>query len=210
MVLFVDRAKEPELYDEYERRNSEMSREFLIRNIELSFKGLRKGHFGLEGPFIRSLNHFAMVNLVEHPGAFRFEDVHLPRFKNYRALPPQEVPDAFRALVARWHQEWGKRDPIGLATDVLWQLIKLQPFVDGNKRIARMAAYFVLNRCFGQVLQGSNTMLVQIERDPSEFYDALWFAFETDSLGQANTGKLEDMVGRYVKRQLESAAPRER
>ncbi|MCP5404898.1 MAG: Fic family protein [Pseudomonadaceae bacterium] len=151
-----------------------------------------------------------MVNLVEHPGAFRFEDVHLPRFKNYRALPPQEVPDAFRALVARWHQEWGKRDPIGLATDVLWQLIKLQPFVDGNKRIARMAAYFVLNRCFGQVLQGSNTMLVQIERDPSEFYDALWFAFETDSLGQANTGKLEDMVGRYVKRQLESAAPRER
>lgn len=211
MVYILDYDKEKESYLYYENQNTQMARTFLQRNIYLSFSASRKEELGLSPEFIKALNAYSMNNLTPNAGKFRHYPIEIEKW-GYRAPDPLKVPGIFERMNGEWNRAWRKKkDPFELVAQITWDLVYLQAFPDGNKRTARMSAYFALNRCFGRPIPGTITVLSQIDENPDEFYDALSFCHETarptGHPENANLSKLQDLINRYTENQLWSVTP---
>jgi hypothetical protein len=68
------------------------------------------------------------------------------------------VPGLMRDFVAQVNATWATADPIALASYVLWRIVSIHPFLDGNGRTARAASYFVLCARVGAWLPGSDIL----------------------------------------------------
>ena len=102
---------------------------------------------------IKALNFHAIACLHAYAGEYRPCAVRILN-------SPHQPPDFYRVgalmedfvnLVNRW---WETADGVILSTHVLWRLNYIHPFINGNGRTARAAAYFVLCLKFGDLLQG--------------------------------------------------------
>ena len=99
-----------------------------------------KRHFALTEDWIRGLHRFAMDGLLEKPGAYRKKPVWI---LGSTFEPPkwQEVPALMNDLCRYVNDNWLHRDVVNLCAFIIWRLSWIQPFLDGNGRIARSVAH---------------------------------------------------------------------
>ena len=112
-----------------------------VNNMILEVTG-GKRHFALTEDWIRELHHFAMDGLLEKPGAYRKKPVGILGCTVDRPNW-QEVPALMSDLCRYVNDNWLHRDVVNLCAFIIWRLLWIHPFLDGNGRIARSVAHTV-------------------------------------------------------------------
>ena len=98
---------------------------------------------------------------------------------------------------------WEKTDPVALATFVLWRLNYIHPFINGNGRTARAAAYFVLCVAAGTWLPGDTILPERLRQDRDNYVEALKRAdSQYEETGQPDLGPLHALVSAHLDQQL--------
>jgi len=101
---------------------------------------------------------------------------------------------------------WETADPLVLSAYVLWRLNFIHPFINGNGRTARAAAYFILCVKFGMWLPG-NTILPELLRRERVRYVAALQAIDTSlAAGTIDLSPLRDLIEELLKEQLNGGA----
>lgn len=103
------------------------------------------------------------------------------------------------------NRNWDNSDPVVLACFVLWKLNAIHPFVNGNGRTARVAAYFVLCLKSGQWLPGEIILPELIRRNRQEYVAALKHADASVVAGQLDLTALHVLLSRLLGEQLPPA-----
>lgn len=81
------------------------------------------------------------------------------------------------------NRSWEASDPFGLAAFVLWKLNAIHPFIQGNGRTARAAAYFVLCLKHRGLLPGKVILPELIKQNRDAYVAALRVADQSGDLG---------------------------
>lgn len=99
--------------------------------------------FRLTERLVCRLHIIAMSGLVPEPGCYRQT---LLLLGDGQLLCPHwiEVPARMRELCRYVNEDARHRDPVHLAAFCLWRIGWLQPFLDGNKRVARAVCTLLL------------------------------------------------------------------
>ncbi len=109
---------------------------------------------------------------IENNGAFRDHDVAI-NGSPHRPPSHLDVTAQVDSLCRYLRDNWDQKDMIHLSAFVLWRLLWVHPFSDGNGRTSRAACYLVLCAKNGKHLPGSNTVLVQMMNAREAYCDAL-------------------------------------
>jgi Fic family protein len=123
--------------------------------------------------------------------------------------PPQHyrvsaLMDDFVNMVNR---AWDQADPVALATHVLWRLNHIHPFINGNGRTARAAAYFVLCVKAGGWLPGNPILPELLRGHRAEYVVALQKADASLAAGQLDLSELHALVSKLLEMQLAPFKP---
>jgi Fic family protein len=103
------------------------------------------------------------------------------------------------------NRNWEQADAVVLATFVLWRMNHIHPFINGNGRTARAAAYFVLCVKSGGWLRGDTILPELIRRNHAEYVTALQAVDASLLAGNLNLGPLHALVSRLLDEQIQSA-----
>jgi Fic family protein len=138
----------------------------------------------LSPPLIKELHRLAVDGVDDdRPGQYRnTDDGEISGSKH--ELPTRKQIEALVDDLCSVANTWTS-DPIELAAYVLWRLNWIHPFMDGNGRTARAAAYIVLSTKLGRVLPGSKTIMEQLSWHRLKYYSSL----EAADKALASTGK---------------------
>lgn len=88
------------------------------------------------------------------------------------------------------NRAWERSDSVVLASYVLWKLNHIHPFINGNGRTARAAAYFVLCVKEGAWLPGRTILPELIRKNRERYVKAL---MEVDQSAVSGELKLEPL-----------------
>lgn len=161
----------------------------------------------IERPFlsqaiIKALNYHAIACLHVAAGEFRPCRVRVGEY---------EPPDHFRVqalmddLVNQVNRHWGSADPVALATYVLWRINHIHPFINGNGRTARAAAYFVLCVATEAWLPGDIILPELLRRNRDAYVKALQNVDHSNASGNLDLTPLHTLVSQLLSEQLSSA-----
>ena len=101
------------------------------------------------------------------------------------------------------NRHWHDADPVYLAAFVLWKLNAIHPFINGNGRTARVAAYLVLCLKAEQWLPGDTLLPELIRRNRPEYVEALKAADASlEGGGSLDLTKLHGLLTRLLEEQL--------
>lgn len=168
---------------------------------------IQTGQPFLSQAILKALNFHAIACLHTNAGEYRPCQV----FVGY--ADPQDdytAPDPFRvhALMDNFinvvNTNLKTVDPIELAAFVLWRLCAIHPFINGNGRTARAAAYFIICIRAGGWLPGTDNMTTLIKNHP-KYNAALKHADKTAAEGKLDLSVLIEVVGEALLKQLDSA-----
>jgi Fic family protein len=113
-----------------------------IQNIHNGWYYLSK--IGYPNNFIKELNSGIIKKLNElilpegdNPGEYRKKIVTLG-YKDYTPPAPQKVPEKIKKTISRIKEIYNNIDPITSAITAHLEIAGIQPFLDGNKRVARL------------------------------------------------------------------------
>lgn len=181
------------------------------KNLERQFSLLTDMvHVGLQVPFkvnehiIQALHSSATVHLVANPGNYRKEDTHISG-SSHIPCDPKDIEDLIINLIVDVHKRWDSSNTFELAAYVLWRLVWIHPFEDGNGRTARALSYLIICLKEKTLLFGSRSYLSIIRENYSQHYIAhLRHADKTDRHGAVDIGPLAELLAEIVKIQLES------
>jgi len=157
---------------------------------------------------LKALNFHAIACLHTNAGEFRPCSVHVAYpdpTDNY------ETPDHFRvhALMdnfINWvNSNWKEADSVALAAFVLWRLCAIHPFINGNGRTARAAAYFTICVKSGGWLPGTESMPTLLKKH-ADYTKALKHADASHAKGSLDLSPLILVVGECLQVQLNSAS----
>jgi Fic family protein len=149
---------------------------------------------------IKALNYHAISCLHVSPGEFRPCAVTVGRNEGLFVPPAHfQVPALMQMFTNLVNRNWETNDAVTLATFVLWRLNNIHPFVNGNGRTARVAAYFVLCLKSGGWLPGERLLPERIVENRPEYVEALKAADAGDM------GVLHAMISRLLNEQLHEA-----
>lgn len=164
---------------------------------------LALGHIGLSEEQLRALNYHAIACLHRHAGEYRPHNVVITN--SFHKPPPFEaVPELVEGLVGDLAGLWNRFDALNLAAFVLWRLNWIHPFVNGNGRTARVAAYYTLCIKLGLWLPGNVVMPELIRADREPYYAALRDADRSFEEGQLNLDSLAHYLRGLLVEQLQS------
>lgn len=151
---------------------------------------------------IRALNFHAITCLHTNAGEYRPCEVRVGSY-----MPPAQfrVSALMDDFVNTVNRRWEVTDAIALASFVLWRLNYIHPFVNGNGRTARAAAYFVLCIKSGGLLPGVPILPELLRSSRGEYVVALRQVDESFEDGQLDLAPLHALVLRLVREQLASA-----
>lgn len=90
--------------------------------------------------------------------------------------------DDFVNLVNR---QWDQVDAVALSTYVLWRMNYIHPFINGNGRTARAAAYFVLCVKSGGWISGAPILPELLRREREAYVEALKIADQGGGAGDS-------------------------
>lgn len=153
---------------------------------------------------MKRLHGVAMHKLLQTPGEYRQEAVHLT---NSPHVPPAwfEVAGHMAGLFEYVNANWDSADLIHLSSYVLWRLNWVHPFPNGNGRTSRSAAYMVMQVKHGKLLPSRNSIIAQIVADRAPYYAALRHADEvmkaTADVREA-LRPMEAIMGTMLKEQI--------
>lgn len=152
---------------------------------------------------IKALNFQAITCLHTNAGEYRpcrvtVGDYEPPAFYRVDALMEDFVNGVNRY--------WEGSDPVFLATFVLWRLNHIHPFINGNGRTARAAAYYVLCLKAGGLLPGSVTLPELLKRDRADYCAALRAADASLATGTLDLSQLHDLILKLLTEQINSAS----
>ncbi len=160
----------------------------------------------LSQPVIKALNFHAITCLHSHAGEYRPCGVTVGTGPTqFVPAPHEQVPALMGQLEQVIHQYWPDADPVALATFVLWQLNHIHPFVNGNGRTARVAAYYILCVKAGGWLPGQQILPELIRANRPEYVAALKAADSAAASGQFDLKALHTLLTRLLNEQLASA-----
>lgn len=155
---------------------------------------------------IKALNYHAISCLHVSPGEFRPCPVYVGTGPNM-FTPPQhfQVPALMQMFTNLVNRSWEMHDGVTLATYVLWRLNHIHPFVNGNGRTARVAAYFVLCLKSGGWLPGKKLLPERLVENRPEYVAALKAADTPTADGAPDLTVLHAMISRLLDDQMKSA-----
>lgn len=151
---------------------------------------------------IKALNFHAITCLHTNPGEYRPCAVIVGNHRPPEHHAVQALMDDFVNTVNRY---WENTDAITLSAFVLWRLNFIHPFINGNGRTARAAAYFVLCLKSGYLLPGTPTLPELIMRDRADYVAALQHIDQSLTKGAIDLTPLQQLLQKLVQEQLASA-----
>jgi Fic family protein len=155
---------------------------------------------------LKALNFHAIACLHTNAGEFRPCSVHVeyPDPKdNYQAPEHYRVQALMDNFINVVNSAWHNSDPTALAAFVLWRLCAIHPFINGNGRTARSAAYFVICVKSGGWLPGKENMVTLLKQHP-DYNSALRAADDSLKTGKLDLSAINSVVADCVDRQIRS------
>lgn len=148
---------------------------------------------------IKALNYHAISCLHSNAGQLRPCQVTVG---DYEPPPHWEVPARMEMFVDEVNRHWDVADPVFLAAFVLWKLNWIHPFINGNGRTARVAAYLVLCLKSGQWLPGDVLLPELIRQHRAEYVAALQAADASLATPNLDLSQLHALLTRLLNEQL--------
>lgn len=187
------------VYQKLAVENLDRQYSFLQSIVEAS---LELGQPMLSIEVIRALNHHAISCLHVSCGEFRPCPVQVGNGPEaYHPPAHYQVPAQMQMFTNDVNRNWDRVDDVSLATYVLWKMNHIHPFVNGNGRTARVAAYFILCLKAGGWLPGQKLLPERIRENRDEYVAALKAA--DASVGAAlDLGALHSLLARLLSEQM--------
>jgi Fic family protein len=163
----------------------------------------------LSQTILRALNFHAIACLHTNAGEFRPCEVQVTYpdpADNYQAPQQFRVGALMDNFINVVNTNLQHSDPVRLAAFVLWRLCAIHPFINGNGRTARAAAYFVICVRAGGWLPGKESMVTLLKGHP-DYSLALKAADSSFGAGKSDLSALEKVVRDCLEQQLASGAP---
>jgi len=198
MILYelVGTEAHPE-YQTLEVSNGVRQYDFL-RSIVVASLNMRRPF--LSHGIIKALNFHAITCLHTNAGEYRPCPVHVGPHE-----PPEHyrVPSLMEDLVNEVNFGLNTIDPVVLSAYVLWRLNYIHPFINGNGRTARAAAYFILCVKAGGWLPGETILpeLLKV-RERDAYVLALRHADDSLKSGSVDLGPLHQLITTLLTEQL--------
>jgi Fic family protein len=201
----IPKETNPELFQRLTINN--LKRQFdLLR--DMTSVGLQIKNIRIDKHIICALHSITSVYLVTDPGRYREDEAHITG-SEHTPPTPEKIDRLMIDYIQEIHRRWDKDDKFILAAFVLWRILWIHPFEDGNGRTARALAYLTICLRHERWLPGSKTILQLIKEHPEEYLRAVRIADTTHATGEAELTELAVLLARFLKTQLESAAPSE-
>jgi len=199
IVFELVNTEQNPVYQALEIANGNRQYDFLRSIVIASFD---IGRPFLSQHVIKALNFQAITCLHVNPGEYRPCPVTVGPY-----TPPEHyrVPALMDDFVNTVNRNWEQTDAVVLATFVLWRMNHIHPFINGNGRTARAAAYFVLCVKSGGWLRGDTILPELIRRNHAEYVTALQAVDASLLAGNLNLGPLHALVSRLLDEQIQSA-----
>jgi Fic family protein len=152
---------------------------------------------------IKALNFQAITCLHTNAGEFRPCKVTVGAYE-----PPEfyRVDALMEDFVNTVNRNWESADAVYLATYVLWRMNHIHPFINGNGRTARAAAYYVLCLKLGGLLPGQVTLPELLKRDRADYCTALQAADASLATGTLDLSQLHALMLKLLAEQLSSGS----
>ena len=189
------------IYQQLEIANGNRQYDFLLSLVSVSLAVQRPF---LSEHILKALNFQAITCLHTNAGEYRPCKVVVGAYEPPDYYRVEALMEDFVNYVNRW---WETADPVMLAAFVLWRLNYIHPFINGNGRTARAAAYFVLCVKSGGLLAGTTILPELIRRDRTDYVAALQAADNSVKVGQLDMSVLHALLTRLIQEQLNSVAP---
>ena len=203
MIIFELTGREDHpVYQALEVSNGNRQYDFLNSIVGAA---LAMGRPFLSQHIIKAFNFQAITCLHINAGEYRPCPVTVGKHQ-----PPDfyRVPALMDDFVNTVNRHWELADAVVLATNVLWRLNNIHPFINGNGRTARAACYYVLCVKTGGLLPGDKILPELIRQNRAEHVDALQHAHETfAATGQPDLAPLHAIITRLIDEQMASAKP---
>ena len=197
----IDRETRRDLYLRMSQNNLERQFSLLTDMVRV---GIEIPRFKVNLHIIRSLNSIATTHLVEQPGAFRSEPAFITGSEHVPA-DPQEILNLINNLIVELHESWDEENAFHLAAIVLWKLVWIHPFDDGNGRTARALAFLVVSLKYKILLFGSKSFTSFLRDDYANHYiDGIRHADRTFAMGKVDLLPLAELLAEIVVLQLSS------
>lgn len=191
-------------YTQLEVANTARQFSFLLSLIEVATATRQEW---LSERVIKALNYHAIACLHDYAGEYRPCVVELGKDDgDHRPPMPHSVPAQMEHFVHYINSKWAEFDATKLAAFVLWRLNHIHPFINGNGRTARAAAYFVVCLKLGGALPGKKTLPELLCYNRDEYVAALKVADRTQiKNARPDVGPLASLIGQLLDEQIKSA-----
>lgn len=173
-----------------------------LRSIVVSSVAIRRPF--LSHHLIRALNFHAITCLHTNAGEYRPCAVQVGPH-----VPPDDyrVPDLMDDFVNTVNVSLEQSDPVVIAAFVLWRLNYIHPFINGNGRTARAAAYYILCVKAGGWLRGAPILPDLLVQNRNEYVAALRAADASLPTGDVDLSQLHGLLSRLLQDQLSGTTP---
>lgn len=179
----------------------------VVRLFELSFslieEALKAGKFRIKIKMIANLHKAALEGFDSTAGTLRSHSVSI---SNSKFNPPMsaDLPVLLEEMCDYVNDNWELMSSFYLSAYVLWRLLWIHPFYEGNGIVARALSYIVLSVREGRLLPGNSTIPEQIALNRTPYYEALAAADDAWADGRIDVSRLQTMLSRMLEIQLKS------
>lgn len=163
----------------------------------------------LSQAILKALNFHAIACLHQSAGEYRPCAVHVAHpdpADNFQTPDHYRVGALMDNFINVVNSEWRAADPVALAAFVLWRLCSIHPFINGNGRTARAAAYFTICVKSGGWLPGTENMVTLLKRH-ADYTKALKQVDASFASGAMDIGPLYTVVAECLQQQISSGMP---
>lgn len=170
---------------------------------------LESGQPFLSQTILKALNFHAIACLHTNAGEYRPCPVYVPYpdpVDNFQTPEHYRVGALMDNFINFVNSSWHRNDPVVLAAFVLWRLCAIHPFINGNGRTARAAAYFIICVSSGGWLPGTENMITLLKKHPG-YTAALKAADASANSSALDLTALAVVVGECLQQQITSATP---
>jgi Fic family protein len=161
-------------------------------------------HFRLDSDLVRRLHQITFEGVSNRAGNYRQTPIAIAG-ASHAAPAPSEIPALIDQMCKYVNYHWRTTSYLHLGAFVLWRLLWIHPFEDGNGRVARALSYLIICVAVGTVIPGTPTLPELIVRNRTEYYSALEHADEAQRAGVYDVSRLEALVGELLERQISNS-----
>jgi Fic family protein len=170
---------------------------------------IQSGQPFMSQTILRALNFHAIACLHTSAGEYRPCPVHVAYpdpADNYEAPHHYRVGALMDNFINVVNTNLQSSDPVNLAAFVLWRLCSIHPFINGNGRTARAAAYFIICLKANGWLPGTENMVTLLKQH-ANYTSALKHADVSLAAGALDLAPLNAVVLDCLNQQIRSTDP---